>query len=162
MQVSLENDCPFCKKSIKEITFFESKNFRAIYNIAPILPGHVLIVPKKHITSFMELTDKGLFEFVKFSRHVILLLTRTFKTEAFNWTLQEKEEAGQTIAHMHIHIIPRKSKDIETPGDWYPKVKNNLQDIIDSEKRPKLKLEELKKIVTLLKETAKECYSELI
>ncbi|UCH13863.1 MAG: HIT family protein [Bacteroidales bacterium] len=145
-------DCPFCRSGIKDLSFFENEDFSAIYNVAPILPGHALVIPKKHITSFLDLPDKDLFEFIKFSRTVIKILSKAFNTEAFNWTLQEKDEAGQSIAHMHIHIIPRKPEDLPHPGDWYPKLKYNINNILDSHKREKLKPEQLKVIVEKLQD----------
>jgi bis(5'-adenosyl)-triphosphatase len=149
-------DCPFCTSRIKNLSFFENESFLAIYNIAPILPGHTLVIPKKHITSFLEMTDEELFEFVKFSRSVIKILSKAFKTEAFNWTLQEKDEAGQSVAHMHIHIIPRKAEDLPHPGDWYPRLKYNINNILDSHKRERLKPAQLKIIIEKLKNISAE------
>ncbi len=145
-------DCPFCRSGIRDLSFFENKDFIAIYNVAPIVPGHALVFPKKHITSLLDLADKDLFEFIKFSRSVIKILSKAFNTGAFNWTLQEKEEAGQSIAHMHIHIIPRKPEDLPHPGDWYPKLKYNINNILDSHKRERLSREQLKVIVEKLKD----------
>ena len=149
-------DCPFCNSGIQDFTFFENEKFIAIYNIAPILPGHTLVIPKKHITDFFKLTDEELFEFIKFSRSVIKILSKAFNTEAFNWTLQEKEEAGQSIAHMHIHIIPRKPEDLPHPGDWYPKLKYNINNILDSHKRERLNPDQLNVIVRNLKRISEE------
>ena len=148
------NTCPFCNPSVLDYAFLESDNFLAVYNIAPVLPGHSLIITRAHITSLMELSDSELYEFVSFSRKAIRVLARVFQTEAFNWILQEKEEAGQTIAHMHIHIIPRKPQDLPEPGDWYPRLMNHVDQIIDSQKRPRLKHTEIKTIVEKLKKAA--------
>ncbi len=144
-------ECPFCKPDINELVFLESEKFIAAYNIAPVFPGHSLVTPRKHITSIFELSDQDLFEFVTFSRKTIEILSKAFDTEGFNWILQEREEAGQTVAHMHIHILPRKSGDLKHPGDWYPKIKNNIDDVIDSDKRMKLKPDEIKSIVSKLR-----------
>ena len=146
-----KNTCPFCSPGIKENTFYECSNFLAIYNVAPILPGHSLVIPKLHITSFMDLTEVELFEFISFSRKTIQILSLAFETTAFNWTIQEKEEAGQTIAHMHIHIIPRLPRDLPNPGDWYTKLKHNIESVIDSDLRPKLTSSELKSIILRLR-----------
>ncbi len=153
-------DCPFCKSGIKDLSFFENESFSAVYNIAPILPGHTLVIPKKHITSFFELTEEELFDFVKFSRSVIKILSKAFGTEAFNWTLQEKDEAGQSIAHMHIHIIPRKAGDLPHPGDWYPGLKYNIDNILDSDKREKLKPDQLSVIIEKLKNISADLFGK--
>ncbi len=150
----VEKPCPFCSSEIKENTFFESANFLAIYNVAPILPGHSLVIPKLHITSFMELTENELFEIVSFSRKTIKILSLAFETTAFNWTIQEKEEAGQTIAHMHIHIVPRIPRDLPNPGDWHTKLKHNIESVIDSDLRPNVPPHELKSIVLRLRSFA--------
>lgn len=154
-------DCPFCTSGIKDLSFFENESFFAIYNIAPILPGHTLVIPKKHITGFFELEDKDLFEFIKFSRSVIKILAKAFKTEAFNWTLQEKDEAGQSIVHMHIHIIPRKPGDLPHPGDWYPRLKYNIDNILDSHKRERLKPDQLKVIIEKLKKISADVLKDM-
>lgn len=150
----ISHTCPFCKKDIKKSTFSESENFIAIVNIAPVLPGHSLIVPKKHLKSFMDLSDEELFEMVKFSRKVVKILNSFFKTNAFDWTIQDNEEAGQTIPHLHLHIIPRIKNDLPDPGDWYPMLKNNFENSIDSRKRSKLKETEMKQMVTFLRKIA--------
>ena len=67
--------CPFCDPAIRNLSFYENNKFIAIYNIAPILPGHVLVIPIKHLTSFFDLANKDLFEFINFSRIVIRILS---------------------------------------------------------------------------------------
>lgn len=146
--------CPFCNPAVLDYTFLESDKFLAVYNIAPVLPGHSLIITRAHLISMMELSEKELYEFVSFSRKAIRILSHVFQTKAFNWTLQEKEEAGQTVAHMHIHILPRKPEDLSEPGEWYPKLMNNIDNIIDSSKRPRHNQTEMKRIVERLKTAA--------
>ena len=150
--------CPFCKPDINEAAFLDSEKFIAVYNIAPVFPGHSLVIPRKHITSLLEFSDQELFEFVKFSRKAIIVLSEAFSTEGFNWILQEREEAGQSIAHMHIHILPRKPGDLKHPGDWYPKMKHYTDNNIESDKRMNLKPAEIKKIVAKLRSTAKKLF----
>ncbi|MEA3444053.1 MAG: HIT family protein, partial [Bacteroidota bacterium] len=112
--------CPFCADNISEISFYETDNFRTIYNIAPILPGHSLLVPKQHKESLMDFSDNQLSEMMLHTKKAIQLLQKAFSTEGFNLSLQEKYEAGQNIAHFHLHIIPRSPGDLKHPGDWYP------------------------------------------
>lgn len=140
--------CPFCSEEVADITFLESTNFRVIYNHAPILPGHSLVIPKSHIESLLDLNESELFEFTQLSIKAAKLLLRAFKADSFNWTLQEKAPAGQTISHLHIHIFPRHENDLPNPGDWYPLLLSSEENKhIDSELRQKLSLDELHKIV---------------
>lgn len=139
--------CPFCLESNKEAEFASSKNFRAIYNLAPILPGHSLVVPKKHIESFMEVSEGELHEMVSFSRHVMRGLLETFKVSGFNWTIQEGVEAGQTVPHLHLHLIPRKPNDLREPGDWYPLLRQSETRVIDSYQRPRLSSPDMRRVV---------------
>lgn len=142
--------CPFCNNGTDAV-FAESKNFVALYNIAPILPGHSLVVPRRHVESLMDLSKPALAELMVFSRDVVKILSRAFNTGGFNWTIQEKEEAGQSVGHLHLHLIPRKPKDLPEPGDWYPLLKQKEAEIIDSAKRARLKPQELRRIVAEIK-----------
>jgi len=148
--------CPFCDKGPAE-AFLSSPNFLAIYNIAPVLPGHSMVVPKRHVESLLELTNKEAAELMLLGRDVAKLLTKALNTEAFDWIIQEKEAAGQTVAHLHLHVIPRIIGDLPNPGDWFLEVKKSNQ-YIDSPNRQKLKPEEMNKIVHNLRELAKQVF----
>jgi bis(5'-adenosyl)-triphosphatase len=150
MSLQRIEDCPFCRIQ-KEAVFGESEHFLAVYNIAPILPGHSLVIPKRHVESLMDLTESELIEFMIFGRNIAKLLLKAFKTPAFNWTIQEKEEAGQTIAHLHMHIIPRKQGDLPQPGDWYPLLQKSQFEVIDSSSRARLTTEQVQEMVSYIK-----------
>jgi bis(5'-adenosyl)-triphosphatase len=144
-------NCPFCPPRAEAVTFAESENFRAVYNRAPVLPGHVLVIPKKHIRGFLEIEESLLVEMISFSRKVIKVIAQVFKSDAFDWTIQDGKPAGQTIEHMHIHIIPRHEKDFPEPGDWYPALEKKVPEIIDSLLRPRLNDKEMKTVIDHLK-----------
>jgi bis(5'-adenosyl)-triphosphatase len=146
-----KKDCPFCEPKVFGVTFLESKNFRAIYNAAPILPGHSMIVPKSHVESLMKLNDKELCELVRLGRDAVKVLQKAFHTRSFNWTIQEGEPAGQTVGHLHVHIIPRSAKDLPRPGDWYPKLAAWKGKIIDSKSRKRISKNEMDSIVSHLR-----------
>lgn len=148
--------CPFCNTRIKSTVFASSEKYMAIYNTAPILPGHSLIIPRKHICSVMELNDSELSEMMIFTRNVTDLLLTAFNAEAFNWSIQEKEVAGQSVTHLHLHIVPRYPGDLPEPGDWYPKIKNNFKEVLDSANREKLSQNEIQQIINRLRQLAKE------
>lgn len=135
--------CPFCAHDIGEISFYETENFRTIYNRSPILPGHSLLVPKRHIESLLDFSDAELGELMIHASQAIRLLQKAFCSVGFNMSLQEKEEAGQSVPHFHFHLIPRKPDDLPKPGDWYPKLKEPQSGVLDSESRPRLSRKEM-------------------
>ncbi|MCF8302628.1 MAG: HIT family protein [Bacteroidales bacterium] len=147
-----KEQCPFCAPEIRESVFDESEHFMAIYNLAPILPGHSMIIPKTHYSGILELPKDHFIEMMLFSREVVKLLTKAFNTSSFNWTVQEKEPAGQTLEHLHLHIIPRKTGDLQKPGDWFPEMQKSEEQLIDSELRPRLSGKEMQKRVAYIKQ----------
>ncbi len=152
MNKILEAKCPFCAPEIEEATFAESEHFRAVYNLSPILPGHSLVIPKWHVQSLLELTDEELGELMVFSRRVVENLLAAFHARAFDWTIQEGVEAGQTVPHLHLHLLPRVEKDLPQPGDWYPLLRDYANsNVIDSEERLKISKAEMDRIVEHLR-----------
>ena len=148
---SPSQDCPFCAPWAERATFAEKGNFRALYNISPILPGHSLVVPKLHIKSLMELDEIDLCGFFTFSRSITAFLQEVFGGAGFNWTIQNAEAAGQTVPHLHLHLVPRKAGDLPTPGDWYPALLRSESVLLDDEKRPCLSDREMAQVVNHLR-----------
>jgi bis(5'-adenosyl)-triphosphatase len=151
--------CPFCRDEVQAAHFAASDHFLALYNLAPILPGHSLVVPRRHILSLMELGDPELCELTLFSRDIVKVLQKAFGSRSFDWTIQEGVEAGQTIPHLHLHLIPRTQGDLSQPGDWYPLMQQSEAEIIDSAARPRLSEHDMMSIVLKLRATAKEVLS---
>lgn len=132
----MKEDCPFCGLESSAKVFATGKGCAAIYNLSPILPGHSLVVPFKHVTSLFELTEDEISEFFSFARNITAFLCEAFDSEAYDWSLQEGAEAGQSISHLHLHIIPRKPGDLSDNGDWY----GLLQQSVDPENKTRIKL----------------------
>jgi diadenosine tetraphosphate (Ap4A) HIT family hydrolase len=81
----------------------------------PISPGHTLIIPKRHIASLFEATRderEGLFDQVE---QVKAALQEKFKPDGFNIGINDGTAAGQTVMHLHIHLIPRYAGDQPDP-----------------------------------------------
>ncbi|GAB4023360.1 hypothetical protein GCM10028808_73580 [Spirosoma migulaei] len=145
--------CPFCRLDISDISFLENENFLVVYNIAPILPGHSLVIPKKHTLSLFELNQEELKDFMVLGQKAGRLLSKAFNVESFNWSIQERAPAGQSVPHLHMHVIPRKEGDLSAPGDWYPELEDKFySNHIDSSERPKFNREQLKSIAKKLRE----------
>lgn len=160
MSKQVAPSCPFCDQNIMSSVFYRQGNTLAIYNIAPVLPGHSLIIPEKHITSLLDLSQQEMLEFFGTAQTALRILMRAFHTDAFDWSVQEKPEAGQTIEHLHLHIVPRLKGDLKQPGDWYPLIQNNDAGIIDSLNRQRIGREDMQQIVRELRKTARELFPE--
>lgn len=153
-------NCPFCAIDISGKAFLESENFIAIYNIAPVIPGHSLIISRQHFKSMMDLPEILLTEMFVFARKVTRLLTVAFSADGFDWSIQDGISAGQTVAHLHLHIVPRKPKDLPYSNLWFKQVAENEFQLLDSMNRQKLNENEFLSITTHLRKFAKSKNNE--
>jgi bis(5'-adenosyl)-triphosphatase len=151
---SVPDDCPFCSSALQRSAFCDDERFLAVYNIAPILPGHSLVLPRAHLESVLSLDDADLAALVVFARRVTRLLARAFAADGFDWTIQDGRSAGQSVPHLHLHIIPRRMGDLREPGDWYPALVANQGATIDSDARARLTPAEHEHITRHLREFA--------
>ncbi len=137
--------CIFCDPKIrKKETFYESKECIAIVDIKPVVQGHVLIIPKRHVEKFVELTEEEIVDIFSSVKNVYDILIKAFKASAFNLLIQDGRDAGQSIDHLHLHVSPRIKYDIDDK-DFYKKI------LIDSSERKVLSDEEIDRIVKKLK-----------
>ena len=109
------NNCVFCNLLPKEI-INGYNNFFVIRDAYPVTPLHSLIITKRHVVSYFQCSKEELNE--------IPIILDTQKTElkilddtitGFNIGMNIGEDAGQTIFHCHVHIIPRRKGDILNP-----------------------------------------------
>mgnify|MGYP000670791822 CR=1 FL=1 len=107
-------DCLFCKignKKIKSFILKDTKFSLAFLDINPLTPGHTLVIPKKHRKSFSELKNNEFVDFFKIIKNLMNLLRKKLKVNSFTLGVNDGKEAGQTIEHLHFHIIPRYPND---------------------------------------------------
>lgn len=105
-------ECPFCK--IKDTLLTNDKSF-AIYDKYPVNNGHILIIPKRHINSFFETTKEEKESLLDLLEKAKTFLDDDLNPDGYNIGINEGKSAGQTIDHLHIHLIPRYHGDIEDP-----------------------------------------------
>jgi bis(5'-adenosyl)-triphosphatase len=125
-----QGNCPFCDGAIVHATFAETDYLRGLYNLAPMLPGHCLIVPRRHVAHLCDLTAAESAELLRFAARIASVVMRVYGCTAYDLSLQEGLAAGQTVEHLHLHIIPRREGDL--PGsNWH-------STLIDSASRSRL------------------------
>jgi diadenosine tetraphosphate (Ap4A) HIT family hydrolase len=106
--------CPFCSMPSERIVAGNDLAF-AVRDAYPISPGHTLIIARRHVASFFEVTDD--------ERNVMLLLLDQAKEEldgqfhpsGYNVGINDGVDAGQNVLHVHIHLIPRYRGDTADP-----------------------------------------------
>ncbi len=107
-------NCVFCHLDEKRRLF--SNNLAiAIADAFPASRGHTLIIPKRHFVSLFDATDEersALWELVEQSRQH---LRSKYSPDGFNIGINDGIAAGQTVMHLHIHVIPRYAGDVEDP-----------------------------------------------
>lgn len=81
----------------------------------PISPGHTLIIPKRHVGSFFELESKERFELLALLDTAKLVLDKEFSPQGYNIGINDGPAAGQTVLHLHIHLVPRYTNDWADP-----------------------------------------------
>lgn len=112
-QITVRSDCIFCLPD-REI-IWEDKYFIAIYDKYPVSKGHVLLVPREHIPSLFDLPLKTFISSFLALHSIKTILDKLHNPDGYNIGMNLGKAAGQTIDHLHIHIIPRYEKDIEDP-----------------------------------------------
>jgi bis(5'-adenosyl)-triphosphatase len=151
----VNTDCIFCKRSVSARAFYSDSKFKALYNIAPVLPGHSLVIPVKHYESLLQLSDADLGKMMVFARNITKVLKTVFNCDGFDWTIQDGVSAGQTVPHLHLHIIPRKPSDLPSGNEWYSRIPENEKIMIESDNRSRLSENEYDEITRRLSEASK-------
>ena len=107
-----KNSCVFCtNKDIQKRKITENSLAWVFPTNIPIVPGHLLVCPKRCVATFEELSKKekdSLFELLETTKKV---LKKTFGAEGFNIAWNEGSLFGQSVPHLHIHVLPRKNGD---------------------------------------------------
>lgn len=109
--------CLFCDRnnSEKHTIIAENDLFYAREDNFPVSKGHSEIVPKRHIQSFFELNNAELIKLYDLIKKVKNIILNKHNPDAFNIGINDGEEAGRTIHHLHVHLIPRYKGDVENP-----------------------------------------------
>lgn len=135
-----QKSCPFCNSEVQHNAIATSSECLALLNHSPILPGHLLIIPLQHVESLYELSESQIGDFFSFARTITEFITKFYDIEAFDWSLQEGEAAGQSVSHLHLHIIPRTAGDLPLGEEWFGKLQDSKA--IDDPKREIMNTEE--------------------
>ena len=110
----MNKPCPFCALPASrilggdELALIASDGF-------PVSPGHVLIIPRRHVGSFFETTAAERASLLQLLEEAKAIIDAGFHPDACNIGINDGSAAGQTVAHLHINLIPRYAGDSPDP-----------------------------------------------
>ena len=105
--------CIFC--NMKGNYILENDLAYAIYDKYPVGKGHMLFIPKRHVKDFFDITKEEREAIFNLIDEAKILLDEKYSPDAYNVGINCGKEAGQTVMHVHVHLIPRYKGDIDKP-----------------------------------------------
>lgn len=106
--------CPFCSLSPDRVTA-QSDYTVTIRDGFPVSEGHTLVIPKRHVASFFQLHAIEKAAVLQALDEAKACLDREFAPDGYNIGINEGKAAGQTVMHLHVHLIPRYEGDAQDP-----------------------------------------------
>lgn len=114
MSESPSPECPFCQVEIERVIEHNASAI-ALADAFPVSPGHTLIIPRRHISDFFELSTGEAAAIFDLLRRVEQRLRSEHGPAGFNIGVNVGIAAGQTVMHAHVHLIPRYAGDVPDP-----------------------------------------------
>ena len=109
-----DSSCPFCALDDQRI-LFENDAFVVARDGFPVSPGHTLIIPKHHTTSVFDLSPEAFISLREALHWAKTHLDQAFAPDSYNLGINDGPAAGQTVPHLHVHLIPRYHGDKPDP-----------------------------------------------
>lgn len=109
--------CLFCLKysAAENVIMLEDDSFFVRYDNFPASPGHIEIVPKRHVESFFELSAEEVAKAYALMRRAKNELNKQYHPDGYTIGVNEGDASGRTVKHLHIHLIPRHDGDVDDP-----------------------------------------------
>ncbi|CAN6639796.1 bis(5'-adenosyl)-triphosphatase [Trichomonascus vanleenenianus] len=99
--------------------FLRTAHSYGLVNLKPLLPGHVLVCPYRGVPRVSMLTDEEAADFYAAVQRVSKIIEQYYRADALNISIQDGPLAGQSVPHVHCHIIPRRLGDLENADEVY-------------------------------------------
>ncbi|RFF29396.1 HIT family protein [Wenzhouxiangella sediminis] len=109
-----EEDCPFCDPDPEQV-LYDNEHLLALWDRYPVSPGHALLVPRRHVAGWFEASPAEQLALVAALPVVREKIERMHQPSGWNIGINVGRSAGQTVFHLHVHLIPRYDGDQEDP-----------------------------------------------
>ena len=113
-RLDMNKNCIFCNIE-QERVLAENELCFAIRDGFPVSDGHTLIIPKRHVANYFDLTDEEVMAMQVMMKKLKSQLDTELSPDGYNIGINVNEAAGQTVFHVHMHLIPRYKGDVENP-----------------------------------------------
>lgn len=110
--MSAKQDCPFCQP---EMVALQNRLAFALFDRSPVTPGHMLLIPRRHVADWFETSAKERTDLMALADEARALLIQDRQPDGFNLGVNVGVAAGQTVFHVHLHLIPRYTGDVANP-----------------------------------------------
>ena len=109
-----DRPCPFCSPAPDRIAF-ERPLVLALWDAFPASPGHLLVVPRRHVATWFDANEEERTAILKALDEAKALVDGRHHPDGYNIGVNVGEAAGQTVFHLHVHLIPRYAGDAPDP-----------------------------------------------
>ena len=106
--------CPFCSPEVSRV-FYQREFVLGLWDGFAVSPGHALLVPRRHIPGWFEAADEERAELLSGIDAARAAILERHRPDGFNIGMNLGEAAGQTVSHLHLHVIPRYQGDVADP-----------------------------------------------
>lgn len=107
-------ECPFCSPPPERI-IFQGQHVIALWDSFPVSPGHALLVPRRHVATWFDASPLEKSALIESIDHVKAMIEKQHAPDGYNIGINAGSAAGQTIYHLHVHLIPRYIGDVDDP-----------------------------------------------
>ena len=108
------DQCPFCSPAPERI-FYQDSLVIGIWDIFPVNPGHALLITRRHVRDWFEASHEERMALTRAVEVARFAIAGSFQADGYNIGINVGEAAGQTVFHLHVHVIPRVSGDVADP-----------------------------------------------
>ncbi|KAI8843209.1 ATPase-like protein [Chytriomyces cf. hyalinus JEL632] len=109
--------------------FYSTRLTFGLVNLKPVTPGHVLVIPRRVVPRFADLTQSEATDLILSAQRIGAVVEREYAGQSLTITIQDGPMAGQTVPHVHIHIMPRRKGDWANNDDIYPEIDRKEADL---------------------------------
>ncbi len=111
----MNENCPFCIVEQEREIIASTSLSLAFFDGFPVSPGHALIIPRRHVASFFDLTEEERQDLLSLLDRVKGIVEEKYHPDGYNIGVNVGAAAGQSVFHVHMHLIPRYVGDVQNP-----------------------------------------------